>query len=69
MFNNQRLESASEFQASVWMSKRSCSYSGALCKFHVIEGQNEHDQIVLYALHSFLVKIQIKAGYVRTKQA
>ena len=45
------------------------TYSGALCKFHVIEGQNEHDQIVLYALHSFLVKIQIKAGYVRTKQA
>ena len=66
--NNQRLGSAGKFQAQNRRSKRSCSNAGTLHKFHVKESQNVHDQIALYAFHSFLVEVQTNAGYICVKQ-
>ena len=48
--NNQKVSlsegvPAGEFQASGRQSKRSCSNADAFRKFHLIEGQNAHDQI------------------------
>ena len=39
----------------------------ALRKFHMTDGQNVHDQIALYAFHSFLVEVQMNGGYMCTR--
>ena len=46
----------------------------ALHKFHVTDGQNMPDQITSdrrskCAFHSFLVEVQIKAGYIHATHA
>ena len=53
----------------------------ALRKVHVIDGQNTrdqitsdqgpsaNDQIAFFAFHSFLVEVQMNAGYTRTTHA
>ena len=43
----------SELQASDRCLKRPFFNVGALCKFHVIEGQNARDQIAFFAFHFF----------------
>ena len=63
------LVSTSELQTSDRRPKRPCFNVGALCKFHVIEGQNARDQIVFFAFHSFLVEVQTNAGYKCAKHA
>ena len=67
--NNQRLVSTSELQTFDRRPKRSFFNVGALCKFHVIEGQNARDQIAFFAFHSFLVEVQTNAGYKCAKHA
>ena len=63
------LVSTSELQASGRCLKRPFFNVGALCKFHVIEGQNARDQIAFFAFHSFLVEVQTNAGYKCAKHA
>ena len=38
-------------------------------KFHVTDGKNTRDQIAFYTFHSFVVEVQMKAGYVHAKHA
>ena len=49
---NQRFRSAGKWKQPLFLQH--C----ALHKFHMIEGQNTHDQIPSYAFHSFLVEVQ-----------
>ena len=63
------LVSTSELQTSDRRPKRTFFNVGALCKFHVIEGQNARDQIALFAFHSFLVEVQTNVCYVHATHA
>ena len=38
-----------------------------MIRLQVIEGPNTHDQIVLCAFHSFLVEVQMNAGYIHVQ--
>ena len=74
---NQRLHSAGNNDRR---SKRFCS-NAVLCisftwqmvktrviRIRVIEGPNVHDQIALCAFYSFLVEVQMNAGYIHATQ-
>ena len=38
-----------------------------MIRLRVIEGPNTRDQIVLCAFHSFLVEVQVNAGYIHVQ--
>ena len=40
-----------------------------LIRLRVFEGPNARDQITFYTFHSFLVEVQMKAGYVHATHA
>ena len=39
-------------------------FKTCMIRLRVIEGPNTRDQIVLCAFHSFLVEVQMNAGYI-----
>ena len=57
--NNQRFRSAGKWKQPLFLQH--C----ALHKFHMIEGQNTHDQIPSYVFHSFLVEVQTNPTHAR----
>ena len=63
------IESQNAFALSLWFAKVSLVTDTRVIILRVIGGPNARNQIAFCAFHSFLVEVQMNAGYIQATHA